>query len=196
MDYSYRSSILCIVWISLVCGSCCAKPDNIIHVDPECPPWFFYNTRTRTCECYSSPSIDHIVKCTEKDALLKLGYCMTYEEESGFLQVGHCDNVNVSGLNMTQDNFIRLPSNISDLNDYMCSSMNRKGPLCSQCIDGFGFAVFLLSTSAPTALVCGMEYLFTYSSSLFQLLSSILLSCFSKSMSHQLLWWPLCYIVR
>ena len=31
----------------------------------------------------------------------------------------------------------KLPDNISELNDYMCGPMNRKGLLCKDCIDGF-----------------------------------------------------------
>ena len=83
------------------------------------------------------------MKCTKSGALLKLGYCMTYEEGSGF-DVGVCANVEVHrvGLNVTTDNYISLPNNISDLNDYMCGPMNRQGPMCSQCADDFGLAVF------------------------------------------------------
>ena len=98
-------SILCILLISLVCSVCYARQDT---QDDLCPPWFFYNTTTKTCECYSSPSTDHIVRCGEKEALLKLGYCMTYEEGSGFY-VNPCTN-NVSSLNTTKDNHIRLPT--------------------------------------------------------------------------------------
>ena len=134
---NYRSYItFYVVWISLVCCAC-----QDFQNDPDCPPWFFYNATAKECECYSSPSTDHIVKCTKREALLKLGYCMTYEEESGF-HVGLCNNIQVSRLNLTPDNYIKLPSNISDLNDYMCGPMNRKGRICSQCVDGFGLAVF------------------------------------------------------
>ena len=135
----YTSSILCILLVNLVCYILCYAQQDI--QDDQCPPWFFYNATTKTCECYSSPSTDHIVKCTKKEALLKLGYCMTYEEEGGFY-VGLCDNVKVNSLNTTEDNYFRLPSNVSDLNDYMCGPMNRKGLACSQCVDGFGLAVF------------------------------------------------------
>jgi hypothetical protein len=34
-----------------------------------------------------------------------------------------------------------LPRNLSQLNDYMCSPLNRKGHLCSECADGFGPSV-------------------------------------------------------
>ena len=137
---SYTSSILSVLLVSSLCCSCFARQD--VQDDlVQCPPWFFYNTSTKTCECYSNPRTDHIVRCAKKVALLKLGYCMTYEEGTGF-HVGHCGSVNVSGLNITNDNYIRLPDNISDLNDYMCGPLNRQGMMCSQCADGFGFAVF------------------------------------------------------
>ena len=135
--------ILSILLFSLACCTCYARQgtqDDQI----KCPPWFFYNTATNTCECYSSPKTDHIIKCTEKSALLKLGYCMTYEEGNGF-HVGVCTNVEVDSLNVTTDNYVRLPNNISDLNDYMCGPMNRQGPICGQCDDGFGLAVFSIT---------------------------------------------------
>ena len=132
-----RFLVLFIVWISSVC---CTSQGVQDHLD--CPPWFFYNSTAKQCECYSSPSTDQAVKCTKKEALLKLGYCMTYEEESASFHVGLCNNIQVSRLNVTTDNYIRLPSNVSNLNDYMCEPMNRKGRICSQCVEGFGLAVF------------------------------------------------------
>ena len=45
----------------------------------QCPPWFIYHPTTNQCECYNSPSTSHIIICTKKGALLRLGYCMTYE---------------------------------------------------------------------------------------------------------------------
>ena len=138
MNYRSLTSILL---VSLVCCMCCTRQDI---QDDQCPPWFFYNATTKTCECYSSPSTDHIVKCTEREILLKLGYCMTYEEQNGFY-VGLCDDIKVDGLKITKDNYVRLPRNVSDLNDYMCGPMNRKGRMCSQCVDGFGLAVFSIT---------------------------------------------------
>ena len=145
--------ILCILLISLMINISCAR-ENAQNDQIECPPWFFYNTETKTCECYSNPTIDHIVRCTEKEALLKLGYCMTYEERSGFY-VNLCDSM-ISSLNITKDNYIRFPSNTSDLNDYMCGPMNRQGPMCGQCDDGFGLAVF--SIGNPCTNCTGIWY--------------------------------------
>ena len=36
---------------------------------------------------------------------------------------------------------IHLPMNLSQLNDYICGPMNRKGLVCSECADGFGPSV-------------------------------------------------------
>ena len=133
------SGVLCTLLITLISDLCCGR-EELQH---ECPPWFFYNTATETCECYSSPTINHIVRCTEEEALLKTGYCMTYEEGSGFY-VNLCDSV-ISSLNITGNgNYITLPNNVSDLNDYMCGPMNRQGLMCSQCADGFGLAIFTI----------------------------------------------------
>ena len=145
--------ILCILLISFMIYTGCAR-ENAQNDQIKCPPWFFYNTETNTCECYSNPNIDHIVRCTEKEALLKLGYCMTYEEKSGFY-INVCEST-ISSLNIVKDNYIRLPSNISDLNDYMCGPMNRQGPMCGQCDDGFGLAV--LSIGNPCTNCTGIWY--------------------------------------
>ena len=145
---------LSILLISLAFCVCYARQDTQ-DGQTECPPWFFYNTTTKICECYSSPSTDHTVKCTEKGALLKLGYCMTYEEESGFY-IGVCNSGKTDSLEITADNYIRLPSNVSALNDYMCEPMNRQGRMCSQCADGFGLAVF--SIGNPCTNCAGVWY--------------------------------------
>ncbi len=72
-------------------------------------------------------------------ALLKFGYCMTYKEGEGFF-VGLCDYFKLK-LRRAKDGYITLPSNLSELNDYMCGPLNRKGVICSECIDGFGPSV-------------------------------------------------------
>ena len=137
-----------------------------------------------------------LLRCSEKETLLKLGYCITYQKDNGF-HVGICNSVDLNRLEIITDNYIRLPKNVSDLDDYMCGPTNGQGPVCSQCADGFGLAVFsILDIHVPTALVYGMEYLSIYSWSLYHLLFSTSLLYFSISMSPQLLWWPLSFSVR
>ena len=42
---------------------------------------------------------------------------------------------------MTRPGYVQLPDNVSELNDYMCAPLNRKGLVCSECIDHFGPSV-------------------------------------------------------
>ena len=115
-------------------------------VDDPCPLWFYLNTTTKQCECYTNPITDEIVKCGKQEAQLRIGYCMTYEEEEGiYLAPCHYFHSNSLVHRATEGkNYIWLPKNISELNDYMCSPMNRKGRLCSECIDGFAPSVMFL----------------------------------------------------
>ena len=119
-----------------------ASQPELLFKYQDCPPWFVYNAATSKCECFRSPSTDSIVQCTEQGALLKYGHCMTYEEGVGIF-VGRCQAFEVNGHNKSETfpGFITLPDNVSELNDYMCGPMNRKGLVCSDCMEGFGPSV-------------------------------------------------------
>ena len=43
--------------------------------------------------------------------------------------------------NVTTPDYITLPVSLNELNDYMCGPLNRKGLLCSECADGFGYSL-------------------------------------------------------
>ena len=110
--------------------------------DNQCPLLFYYNNESKQCECLSS-SFGTIVKCVNGTGLLSYNYCMTYKEETDTLSVSAtlCTYFELNGHNISEPGFISLPRNISELNDYMCGPMNRKGVVCSECIDGFGPSV-------------------------------------------------------
>ena len=38
--------------------------------------------------------------------------------------------------------YLQLPSNVSLLNEFMCGPLNREGPLCEKCKDGYGIALY------------------------------------------------------
>ena len=38
--------------------------------------------------------------------------------------------------------YIKLPSNVSSLNEFMCGPLNREGLLCGKCKDGYGTALY------------------------------------------------------
>ena len=87
-----------------------------------------------------------LVKCTKEGVLLSFGCCMT-RGENHTLFLTECPYFELKGHKniIVEDilfiGYIRLPNNISELNDYMCGPMNRKGLLCKDCIDGFGPSV-------------------------------------------------------
>ena len=102
--------------------------------------WFCYDTSTtRVPYCINN---SHIT-CSDGGPLLQFGYCATYSEDTGLVAVAKCPYLQVYGhvYNVTSirhDYFIQLPKTLTELNDSMCGPMNRKGVICSECIDGFG----------------------------------------------------------
>jgi hypothetical protein len=63
---------------------------------------------------------------------------MTFEEGQRTSSVARCQYFMLHGHNATGQRYIELPDNVTDLNEYMCGPLNRKGLVCSECIDGFG----------------------------------------------------------
>ena len=85
----------------------------------------------------------YIIECSERQALIKADYCVTVDEIGTF--VGYCRRyVLDENITLVDGRYIQLPDNISELNDYMCGPMNRKGRVCSKCIDGFAPSVTAL----------------------------------------------------
>ena len=110
-----------------------------------CPPWFVWQNNSGTNRCHSCTCInnrDLSVKCDQlaQRTYLLLGYCMTHDDSSGDTFLGRSIFYNYQ--KPTNHLYLELPINISHLNDFMCGPLNRKGLLCSDCLDGFGPAVF------------------------------------------------------
>ena len=123
---------------------------RLIDDDDQCPLWHLLNPTTNLCECYdfNDDRVRNVVKCIEQGIGLRVGHCMTYDEWERTIYIGPCD---FGGNFSTNDNgrYVELPvKNISELNYYMCDPMNRKGRLCSECIEGFGPSVI------SSGLVC------------------------------------------
>ena len=102
----------------------------------QCSPGFIYNATLDSCECYPNAN----VQCIENEAFLKFGSCMTYEEGEGTF-LGLCISFRAHGRNVTDRIFIDLPDNLTELNDYICRPLNRKGLVCSECVDDFSPAI-------------------------------------------------------
>ena len=97
-----------------------------------CPPWF-----------NNTSSIRSIVRCDSDSVFLLLGQCMTYNSTKDITEVGPCQyiqHLNITSLDQLL--YIQLPNNVSLLNEFMCGPLNREGPLCGKCKDGYGIALY------------------------------------------------------
>ena len=68
---------------------------------------------------------------------------MTYSDTTGATAYGACPYIaHYSNTTAHYSFYIQLPSNVSRLNEYMCGPLNREGPLCGKCKNGYGTALY------------------------------------------------------
>ena len=135
INFSYCCFGLVAIVLSLAGLVCSSEPSNT-----ECPPWFFYNTTTNHCQCYHNQHLDKDIHCTKTGVYIGLGNCMTYEENVGTF-FAKCFYFQLPHGSVLASGYLPLLRNVSELNDFMCGLMQRKGRVCSECIDGFGPSV-------------------------------------------------------
>ena len=138
----YTTTIQCAEPIKATANTTTHEVSFLIQ-DKRCPVLFHYDNETKQCECLSSSfnTSETVITCINDRALLSYNFCLTYNEETSTLSVTFCTYFELHGHNIAEPGFISLPDNISELNDYMCGPMNRKGIVCSECIDGYGPSV-------------------------------------------------------
>ena len=109
--------------------------------DHECPTWFIPSNNNTGCEC-GAGLIGGTLKCNQnsKKVWLKILMCMTYDNATKNTLVGECPFSDLQK-SSSQNDFVLLPNDISELNEFMCGKMNRVGRLCHKCKTGFGPAV-------------------------------------------------------
>ena len=88
--------------------------------------------------CRSPPGwYDAILNCFNNKTHLRVGFCATYDQESDIASIALCPYFQPDIFHVTEHrgaHYITLPENVSDINDFMCRPMNRKGRVCSECI--------------------------------------------------------------
>ena len=118
--------------------------------DLGCSTWFvpvISSGGSSYCEC--GGNIRGKVRCnnaTQEVAILP-GYCMSYDAGLNKTVLGACRYTETYYVNpsLSQYGYIPLPSNASDLNNFICGPYNRDGLLCGRCKDGYspGVATFI-----------------------------------------------------
>ena len=102
-----------------------------------CPPWSIPDNSSNTgCSC--GIAFYEEIKCSSKQTLLYFGFCMTYENET--MECAKCPYV--AEYPTADQVYIKLPQNVSLLNDFMCGPLNREGTLCGRCKPEYGPAVY------------------------------------------------------
>ena len=118
----------------------CSVPAPSDEDTDPCPPWFIQqeiagDNTTVQCSC-GPPTIGVICDAETCSTSLHTQYYMTYNPVTRTQVVGFCY------IEINQEKIIALPSNVSELNDFMCGHFNREGQLCGDCKKGYGPALF------------------------------------------------------
>ena len=103
-----------------------------------CPSWSYCDNKDGMCKCpqLSSGALSchgfdninlHVLDCN----------CVTYDEEQNQTEVGLCyyNCMMFKSKTLIDAVYHKLPSNISDWNNFMCDKFHRTGTLCGKCKD-------------------------------------------------------------
>ena len=111
--------------------------------DHECPTWFNPSSNNDTkCEC--GKNISEYTKCdqTSKQVRLRISACMTYDNTTGnTLLSKECHFSDLERSGGIESDYVLLPKDTSELNEFMCGKLNRVGLMCHKCKPGYGPAV-------------------------------------------------------
>ena len=119
--------------------------------EQECPTWFVPRSN-HTGDCKCGVQTFNSVKCDEdsNQSMILLGNCMTYNESMDVTVVGGCPYN--SHKTDYQELYVKLPWNVSHLNNFMCGMLDRTGLLCSHCQEGLGIPVFSYTLGCVSCL--------------------------------------------
>ena len=68
---------------------------------------------------------------------------MTYDNTTEITEYGPCPYIrHFNSTAVAHMFYIQLPENVDLLNEFMCGSLNREGPLCEKCKNGYGIALY------------------------------------------------------
>ena len=110
--------LLCVVCLI---GQCIAVVnDSNVTIESISNSQKVSNTKEMsTSNAFCLPWYSGIIKCTDHQGVQMIyGYCATYNEVNNSY-ITKCPYFELSGHNVTEPGYIRLPDNISELNDYM-----------------------------------------------------------------------------
>ena len=106
----------------------------------NCPPGFIFNNNSRVCESGGYP---YVFTHSNFTATIQYGYWMGYlnsNDKSSILLVGQCLFCPWNP-QLSHSNYLKMPSNNEELDDFFCGGLHRTGTICTSCKPGFGVAI-------------------------------------------------------
>ena len=165
MFASISQSFLVLSVLSLICLPGCSHQEVIQaaagnqSINHGCPSWFIpINNRSDSCKCGEPIHLPgRVVLCdpSTNQTLVEIPFCMDYNEED-VVFVGNCPFVNKKA--EVQGMCVKFPQNVSELNSFLCSGLNRTGVMCSQCQKGLGTAIFSYSMQCLSCMNSGLGW--------------------------------------
>ena len=129
-------------------------------INHGCPSWFIpISNSSDRCKCgepIHRPGREVLCDPYTNQTLLRITYCMDYNEEEDVVFVGDCPFVNKKGV--VQGMYVKFPQNVSELNTFLCSGLNRTGLMCNQCKEGLGTAIFSYSMQCLPCMSSGLGW--------------------------------------
>ena len=98
-------------------------------------------------ECECADSLDGIIYCdvNTKEVFINSQFCMSYDEHRGEEVVGRCPYIYTSFYELNTTNiglYVKLPSNVSNLEYLFCDHLNREGYFCTRCKEHHHFPMY------------------------------------------------------
>lgn len=101
----------------------------------ECLPWEKIVNNGTECQCRTD--LPQEMKCLNGDLYVEVDRCLTYENST--LYEGSCPYKKYQHLKELQ--LLKLPRNLSQINDFFCARLHREGLLCGLCIKDNGISL-------------------------------------------------------
>lgn len=114
-------------------------------------PWHVINTTLEGCVCYNLSDAQDTVRCSDDQVEVLFGHCLTVDDHGSHL--GPCLNnlhyADYKNIAKGDKRYVTLSAraNHSTVNDQMCAILHRTGPVCNECMEGYG----------PTVLQAGFS---------------------------------------
>ena len=164
MVVSISKSVL--VFNLLICLGCSDSHQEVIQgvaekedINHGCPSWFVPINNSDRCKCgepiYYPGRVVHCNPNTNQ-TILRIGFCMDYDEEEDVVVVGGCLYINQKVDD--QGMYIKPPQKAAELNKYLCGRLNRTGVMCNQCQEGLGTAIFSYSMQCLHCMNSGLGW--------------------------------------